>query len=166
MVSMTPHARSWRSATVEHAAREKRRHVETETRMSRETIDLGNVCRITAGRGTEEAIERSPALRDGGSHLGNFLALVVESSRRVHLLLLTRDFLLKFLRTLERGVQYDVRVARFALELQQEEVITGNFERGNIHRDALAALRTTHLLMNAHKNLMEGVGVELHHSLV
>ena len=67
------------------------------------------------------------------------------------------------LRTLERGMQDDVRVAGFALELQQEKLIGRHADGRELDRHPLAALWTAHLLLDATNNQLEGVGIHFHH---
>ena len=66
--------------------------------------------------------------------------------------------------TLERRVEDDVRLARITLELEQEKIVSAHADGREIDRHVLAALGTTHLLLYAADDLLEGVGVHFHHS--
>src|ERR1700690_2068399 len=56
----------------------------------------------------------------------------------------------------------DVGIARIALELEQKEIVRSHADCRKINRDALPALRTAHLLLDASNNLLEGVGIHFH----
>ena len=58
----------------------------------------------------------------------------------------------------------DVRIARIALELEQQEIIRSHADGREINRNALATLRAAHLLFDATNDLLEGVGIHFHRS--
>ena len=69
---------------------------------------------------------------------------------------------LEDLRALEGGVQDDVGIASFTLELQQEELVGRHADGREFDRHPLAALGTAHLLLDATNNQLEGVGIHFH----
>lgn len=63
---------------------------------------------------------------------------------------------------LERGVQNDERVARFATKLQNEKIVSRDAHGREIDGHLLAALRAAHLLLDASDDLLERMRVEFH----